>query len=75
MAKDIVTGDDLMIYGVDTSPLTLIESIRGHITDIVYSVLGPDEAGISLVGTEVKSLRQGTCSIKEAYIKIDKGEV
>lgn len=37
-----------MIYGVDTSPLTLIESIRGHITDIVYSVLGPDEAGISL---------------------------
>lgn len=33
------------------------------------------EAGISLVGTEVKSLRQGKCSIKEAYIKIDKGEV
>lgn len=32
------------------------------------------EAGISLVGTEVKSLREGKCSIKEAYIKIDKGE-
>ncbi len=32
------------------------------------------EAGISLVGTEVKSLRMGRCSIKEAYIRIDDGE-
>lgn len=32
------------------------------------------EAGLSLVGTEVKSLREGKCSIKEAYINIDKGE-
>ncbi len=32
------------------------------------------EAGLALVGTEVKSLREGKCSIKEAYIKIDKGE-
>ena len=33
------------------------------------------EAGIELVGTEVKSLRQGNCSIKESYISIDNGEV
>ncbi len=33
------------------------------------------EAGISLCGTEVKSLRTRKCSIKEAYVKIDKGEV
>ena len=34
------------------------------------------EAGIELVGTEVKSIRQGHCSIKEAFIRIDKnGEV
>ena len=33
------------------------------------------EAGISLVGTEVKSLRMGKCSIKEAFIRIDNGEV
>lgn len=32
------------------------------------------EAGISLVGTEVKSLRMGKCSIKEAYIDIVNGE-
>ena len=33
------------------------------------------EAGISLHGTEVKSLRQGKCSIKEAFIHIENGEV
>ena len=27
------------------------------------------EAGIELVGTEVKSVRQGHCSIKEAFIR------
>ncbi|MBR1634705.1 MAG: SsrA-binding protein SmpB [Lachnospiraceae bacterium] len=32
------------------------------------------EAGISLVGTEVKSLRMGKCSIKEAFIRIEDGE-
>ena len=33
------------------------------------------ETGISLAGTEVKSLRMGKCSIKEAYVKIENGEV
>lgn len=33
------------------------------------------EAGIELVGTEVKSVRQGHCSIKEAFIRIENGEV
>lgn len=33
------------------------------------------EAGIVLHGTEVKSLRQGKCSIKESYIKIENGEI
>lgn len=33
------------------------------------------ETGIVLHGTEVKSLRMGKCSIKEAYIKEDNGEV
>ncbi len=32
------------------------------------------EAGISLAGTEVKSLRMGKCSIKEAFINIIDGE-
>ncbi len=33
------------------------------------------EAGISLHGTEVKSMRMGKCSIKESYIRIENGEV
>ncbi len=33
------------------------------------------EAGISLAGTEVKSLRMGKCSVKESYVQIDHGEV
>ncbi len=33
------------------------------------------EAGIELAGTEVKSLRMGKCSIKESFVKIEKGEV
>lgn len=33
------------------------------------------EAGISLHGTEVKALRMGKCSIKEAFVKVERGEV
>ena len=33
------------------------------------------EAGIVLVGTEVKSLRMGKCSLKESFLRIEKGEV
>lgn len=33
------------------------------------------ETGISLAGTEVKSLRMGKCSIKEAFVRVEKGEV
>lgn len=33
------------------------------------------EAGIALVGTEVKSIRMGKCSIKESFVKIEKGEI
>ena len=33
------------------------------------------ETGISLEGTEVKSLRMGKCSIKEAFVRIENGEV
>ncbi len=33
------------------------------------------EAGIALAGTEVKSLRMGKCSIKEAFVRIENGEM
>lgn len=40
-----------------------------------YFIEDTYEAGITLAGTEVKSLRMGKCSIKESFIKIEKGEV
>ena len=33
------------------------------------------EAGVSLHGTEVKSLRMGKCRSKEAFVRIENGEV
>lgn len=33
------------------------------------------ECGIELFGTEVKSIRMGQCSIKEAFVRIIRGEV
>ncbi|MCR5829764.1 MAG: SsrA-binding protein SmpB [Lachnospiraceae bacterium] len=33
------------------------------------------EVGIALFGTEVKSVRMGKCSIKEAYVQIENKEV
>ncbi|MBO7362699.1 MAG: SsrA-binding protein SmpB [Lachnospiraceae bacterium] len=33
------------------------------------------ECGIVLVGTEVKSLRMGKCSIKESWVRIENGEL
>lgn len=40
-----------------------------------YFIEDTYEAGIQLHGTEVKSLRMGKCSIKESFIRIEKGEV
>ena len=40
-----------------------------------YEILEKFEAGISLAGTEVKSIREGRANIKEAYADIRNGEV
>lgn len=40
-----------------------------------YFIEDTFEAGISLAGTEVKSIRMGKCSIKESFIRIENGEI
>lgn len=40
-----------------------------------YKILDTYEAGIVLVGTEIKSLREGKASLQEAFATIDDGEV
>lgn len=40
-----------------------------------YSILERQEAGIELVGSEVKSLRAANASLNESFARIEKGEV
>lgn len=39
-----------------------------------YHILDSLEAGVSLLGTEVKSIRQGGCSLDQAFARLDHGE-
>lgn len=39
-----------------------------------YFILENYQAGIALTGTEVKSLRQGKCNLKDSFIKIENSE-
>lgn len=40
-----------------------------------YEILESYETGISLLGSEVKSIREGRISLKESYAEIKEGEV
>lgn len=39
-----------------------------------YDILDTFEAGLALVGSEVKSLREGKCQLKDSYARIEGGE-
>jgi len=41
----------------------------------MYHILETYEAGLVLVGTEVKSLRAGKCNLKEGYARVENEEV
>lgn len=40
-----------------------------------YTVLETFEAGVALLGTEVKSIREGRVNLRDSYARIDRGEV
>ncbi len=40
-----------------------------------YTIESTLEAGIVLTGTEIKSIRNGKCNIKDTYVNIKNGEV
>ena len=40
-----------------------------------YDVLDAFECGISLQGSEVKSLRQGKVTLRDAFARVDRGEI
>src|SRR5215510_3139614 len=39
-----------------------------------YQILETHECGIALTGTEVKSIREGRCNLKDGYAQIRQGE-
>ena len=55
------------------SETKLIENNKKAYHDDV--ILEKYEAGIGLHGTEVNSIRMGKCSIKEAFIRVESGEM
>lgn len=40
-----------------------------------YHILESFEAGVQLLGTEVKGIREGKASLRDSFARIDKGEV
>lgn len=60
------------------------EAIKGKGTRLVcqnkkayhnYEILETFEAGMVLLGTEVKSLREGRANLKDSYARVKKGEI
>jgi SsrA-binding protein len=50
----------------------LSENRKAHFD---YTILETYQAGISLKGTEVKSIRMGNVNLKDSFARIDKGEI
>ena len=40
-----------------------------------YHILDTWEAGIALLGTEVKSIREGSVNLRDSYARVDRGEI
>lgn len=56
-----------------TEPMKLVANNKKAYHD--YFIEDKYECGLVLHGTEVKSLRLGKCSIKEAFVRVENGEV
>ncbi len=52
---------------------TLIADNRKAFHD--YHILETFEAGIALLGTEVKGIREGRANLRDSYAQVDRGEV
>jgi SsrA-binding protein len=56
----------------DAEPLLIAEN-RKALHD--YHVLETFEAGVQLLGTEVKGIREGKANLRDSYARVEKGEV
>jgi SsrA-binding protein len=57
----------------DEAEDTLIADNRKAFHD--YHILETFEAGIALLGTEVKGIREGRANLRDSYAQVDRGEV
>ena len=57
--------------GAQTNPVVATNRKARH----DYTILDTYECGVVLVGTEVKALREGKCSLVDSFATIDEGEV
>ncbi|MFN2506399.1 MAG: SsrA-binding protein SmpB [Acidimicrobiales bacterium] len=57
----------------DGPPIKVVATNRRARHD--YDILEVHEAGIALVGTEVKSVRNGHIQLKDSYAKLENGEL
>ena len=64
---------DLIVHCRYNTRMKIIATNRKALRD--YYVLEQYEAGIALAGSEVKSLRQGTVSMSDAYADVSSGQV
>jgi SsrA-binding protein len=70
----IMPPEELILQGVNMAEesIKLVANNKKAYHD--YFIEDKYECGLVLHGTEVKSLRMGKCSIKEAYCRIENGE-
>ena len=54
------------------TPTTIVRNAKAYHE---YEILDTFEAGMELVGTEVKSLRAGAATMRDAYARIEDGQV
>ena len=75
MARCRNFGSDSLEVGEKTGGFVLKEAIKLEANNKKayhdYFIDEKFECGIELFGTEVKSIRMGKCSVKEAFVRID----
>jgi len=80
----IFNNNNKIIAGAkDKSILTVMTDSKPHIRNIAtnrkafrdYEILDKKEAGIELMGSEVKSLRAGKINLSDSYASVENGEV
>jgi SsrA-binding protein len=64
-----------IIIKEEQMPDKIIDIIKNKKARFDYEILDTFEAGIALVGTEVKSIRMKKVSIQESYARIKNGEI